>query len=115
MRERVLGDLGVGGKPHPLPGGDVVQQLGEDHQARAVADDMGMHGQLEQPPVSVGALKFVDPDGQHAARAGIRAQRAVALHGEVDRVIADPLHRDLHQAGWLTLSQDLVRLVIGHQ
>jgi hypothetical protein len=76
---------------------------------------MGMHGQLEQSAVSVGALEFICPDRQHAARAGIRAQRAVALHREVDGVIADPLHRDLHDAGWLAVLQDLIRLIIGHQ
>ena len=51
----VFGDLGVGGEPHPLPRGDVIDELGEDCHPGAVADDVRMHRQLKQPPVGAGA------------------------------------------------------------
>src|SRR6185437_15563354 len=55
------------------------------------------------------------PDGEHVARTRVRPQRGVTLHREVDGVVADPFHRDLHDAGRLAVVQDLVRLVVGHQ
>src|SRR5262249_57882426 len=42
-------DLGVSGEPRPGPGSRVADDLLEDPDARAIADDVGMHGELEDP------------------------------------------------------------------
>ena len=54
MRCHVL----VGGEPHLALGLHVLYQFLENEHARAVADDMGMHGELEQPAFFPGPVEL---------------------------------------------------------
>src|SRR5207253_8806668 len=69
----------------------------------------------EQAAVGVRAVEFVAPDGKHAARWSVRPDGGVAVHAEVRRVVADPLHGNFDNPRWLTVFDDLVGLVVGHQ
>src|SRR5439155_1018923 len=50
------GDIGMGGEPHAGPGLRQADQLLDDPDPRAIADDVRVHGQLEQPAILVGRL-----------------------------------------------------------
>ena len=56
-----------------------------------------------RPPLGVGRVELVAPDRQHAARRRVGADRRVAVHAEVRRIVADPLHRHLDHAGRLAV------------
>ena len=45
----VARNLFVRGEPHPRTGAYMLHQLIEDAHARAVPNDMGMHGEQKQP------------------------------------------------------------------
>src|ERR1044072_5183282 len=54
----VGGDLRMGGEPHARPRLCVADQLLDDPDARAVADEMRMRGQLEDAAFVVGHVKI---------------------------------------------------------
>src|SRR5580704_12258074 len=68
------GDLGVGCEPHVRPGADVPDQLLDDPGARAVADDVRVHGQLEDAALLVGGIELAAEDVVDIGRRGVGAQ-----------------------------------------
>src|SRR5262247_2651505 len=54
----VTDDVGVRCEPHPGIRAHVADQLVEDPDTRAVAADVGMHGELEQPPFAVRGVEL---------------------------------------------------------
>src|ERR1700746_1149809 len=55
---RPVDDLGMGGEPHPLARHGVANDLLENPDPRAVADDVRMHGQLENAAIIIGGIEF---------------------------------------------------------
>ena len=106
-------DLLVRREPHIAVRRHVGDQFVEDEQARPVADDMRVHGQQEQAALGVGGVELAPEDVQHRCRRRVRPQRLEAVHVEVDGVVADPLHRQLDDAGGLAVLQQLVGVVVG--
>ena len=94
---------------------DMPDQLLEDHHARAVANDVRMHRELVESALGIGHVELAPEDLQHTRRRRVGAQRREAIHVEVDRVVADPLDRQLDDAGRLAVEQQLVAVVVGHQ
>ena len=78
-------------------------------------DDVRVQGELEQPALRVGGVELVAPHLEERPRRRVGPQRAVAFHHQVRSVVADPLDRDLHDAGGPSVGDQLVRLVVGHQ
>ena len=97
-----LGDLGVGGEPDVAVTRDVIDQVAQHDEPRAMADDVRVQGELEQPALGVGGVELVAPDLEQRAWRRVGPQRAVALHHQVRGVVADPLHRDLDDAPYFT-------------
>ena len=58
----VAGDVSVGSEPHPRAGTHMLHQLIEDAHARAMPDDVGVHGEQEEPALDVGPVEFAAPD-----------------------------------------------------
>src|SRR5262245_37105262 len=108
-------NLGMGGEPHPLTRFGVADDLLENPYPRAVADDMRMHGQLENATVIVGGIKFAPENIEHVGRRGIGPQRRKAVHHEVDRIVTHPLDRQLDNPGRLAVEQQLVAILVTHQ
>jgi hypothetical protein len=69
----VTGDVLVSGEPYPGTVAYVLDELFEDAHARAVPDDMGMHGEQEQSAFTVGPIEFPPPDLPYQRRRGIRS------------------------------------------
>src|SRR5919197_2513456 len=101
--------------PYPAVIGDVVHQFLEYRHPRTVANNVWMHGELEQAPLGVRAVELVTPDRQHAAWWRVRPQRRVAVHWKVDRIVADPLHRNLDDSSRLSVRQHFIGLVVRQQ
>lgn len=58
-------DVGVSCKPHVTLGPRMPDQLVKQPQPRAVADDVRMHGELEQTPFRVSGVEFTTEDIQY--------------------------------------------------
>src|SRR5262249_35203799 len=108
-------DLGVGAEPYPFARFGVADDLLEDPYPRAVADDMGMHSQLENAAVIVGSIKFAPKDIEHVGRRRIGSQGGKSVHHEIYRVVAHPLDRELDNSGRLSIEQKLVAILVTHQ
>src|SRR6266478_5432649 len=72
---RPVDDLGMGGEPHPLAGLGVADDLLEDPDSRAIADDVRMHGELENAALVIGGVELAPEYIQHVGRRRIRPQR----------------------------------------
>ena len=66
MRLRPIDNFGVRREPN-TPGLREPDQLVEDPDARAVADHMRVHRQLEQPAIVVGRLELAAEDVETSA------------------------------------------------
>src|SRR5258706_8499463 len=112
-------DVGMRREPHVLiftfKRAHVVDQLLQDPDARAIAADVRMHRELEQPALAVRGVELAPEDVEHVRGRRIGAQRGEAVHVEVHRVVADPLDRQLDDAGVLAVHRQLVAVDIGHQ
>ncbi len=93
----------------------LADQLVDDPDARAVADDVRMHGELEEPPLGVRGIELAPENVEHVGRRRVRAQRREPVHVEVDRVVTNPLHRKLDYARALAVHQELVAVDVGHE
>src|SRR5262245_63375824 len=110
----IASDVLVRGEPYPGSGAHVLDELFKDAQARAMADDMGVHGEQKQPSLDVGSVEFAPPDLPHQRWRGIRPNGRQTVHPEVWVIIFDPFHRQLHDTGWLALFHELVGLIVAH-
>src|SRR4051812_14902744 len=105
----------VRGKPDPGVRAHVADELVQDPDARAVAADVGMHGELEDAALAVGGVELALEDVEHRLGRRVRAEIREAHHVEVDRVVADPFHRQLDHAGRLAVQLELVAVDVGHE
>src|SRR5947209_4382434 len=62
VRLGVAHDVGVRREPDALVAADVADELLEDPDARAIADDVGMHGELEEAALAVGGVELAPED-----------------------------------------------------
>src|SRR4051812_39950578 len=108
-------DVGVRGKPHAFVPLHVPNQLFQDPQARAVAADMRVHGELEEAAFAVGGVELALEDVEHRFGRRVGPQAGEAVHVEVHRIVADPFHRQLHHAGRLAVQLELVAIHIRHE
>ena len=76
---------------------------------------MRVHGELEQASLAKGRLQFTAKDVKDIGRCGVGAQRGKAVHVEVDRVVANPLDRQLDNTGWGAIEHQLVAIHISHE
>src|SRR5262249_27687715 len=88
-------------EPHVTSEADVVEQLPQDEEPGAVPDHVRVHRELEQPTLGAGRVVLVAPDLEDRAWWGVGTRAGEAVHREVRRVVADPLDRDLDDAGVL--------------
>jgi hypothetical protein len=51
---------------------------------------------------------------EHVLRRRVGPQRREAVHHEIDRIVANPFHRDFDDAGGLTVEQKVLAIFIGH-
>src|SRR4029453_9013348 len=75
--------LGVGREPRPRFPSRVADDLLEDPDARAVADDVGMHGELEDPALVVRRVQLTPENIEHLGRRRVWPERLEAMHHEV--------------------------------
>src|SRR4051794_21682705 len=115
IRARVAHDLGVRGQPDALVAAHMADELFQDPDARAVADDMRMHGELEEAALAVRGIELPLEDVEYIRWGRVRPERREAVHVEVHRVVANPFHRQLDHAGLLAVHEELVAVDIGHQ
>ena len=79
----------------------VADQLVQDPDARAIAADVRMHGELEDAALPERRVEFAPEDVEHVGRRRVGPQSGEAVHVEVHRVVADPFHRQFDHAGRL--------------
>src|SRR5215510_15911191 len=103
MRLRPLYHLRMRREPHVAQRARVADQFLYDPDARAISDHMRMHGELKHAAFTVRRLELAPEDVEDASRRGVRAMRLKAVHPEIDRVVTDPLDRQLHHAGRFAL------------
>src|SRR3954451_7248135 len=115
IRARVAHDLGVRGEPDALVAAHMADELFQDQDARAVADDMRMHGELEEAALAVRGIELPLEDVEYIRWGRVRPERREAVHVEVHRVVANPFHRQLDHAGRVPVHQELIAIDIGHQ
>src|SRR5438105_852727 len=108
-------DLGVRREPDAFVAAHVANQLLEDPDARAIADDVRMHGELEDAALAIGGVELSLENIEHIRRRRVGAKGGEAVHVEVHRVVADPFHRQLDDAGVFAVHHELVAIDIGHQ
>src|SRR3954466_454588 len=96
------------GEPHPVVRADVVDELVQYPDARAVADDVRMHGELEYAAFAIRGVEFALEDVVDVRGWRIGPQRGEAVHVEVHRIVSDPLDRQLDHAGLSSVHQELV-------
>src|SRR5580765_8493369 len=71
-------NLGVRGEPHALLALGVADQLFQDPEARAIAADVRVQGELEQAAFLVGRVELALEDVEHALGGRVGAQRGEA-------------------------------------
>ncbi len=108
-------DLRVGREPAAAGRFHVRDQACQQRQAGAVAGDVRVHRQQEQPAFLVRAVELGAKDFLHRRGRRVRAQRREADEVEIDRIVANPLRRQLDDAGRLAAFLDLVGVVVRHQ
>src|SRR5262245_29736426 len=111
----VADDVGVRCEPHAGIRAHVADELVEDPDAGAVAADVRMHGELEDAAFAVRGVELALEDVEHRLRRGVRTQRSKTVHVEVDRVVADPFHRQLDHAGRHAFHLELVAVDVRHE
>src|SRR2546428_8870979 len=100
--------IGVCCKPHPCVRTHVLDQVLQDPAARAVAADVRMQGELEDSALAICGVEFALEDVEHVRGRRVGPKRGEAVHVEVHRVVADPLHRQLDHARVLAVHEELV-------
>src|SRR5215472_15339357 len=88
---RPFDDLGVRTEPHARLGARVPDDLLEDPDARAIADDVRMHRELEDTSVGVGGVQLAPEHVEDVGGRRVGPERLEAMHHEVDRIVAHPL------------------------
>src|SRR5436305_12886398 len=111
----VARDVRVRREPHALVTADVAHELVEDPDARAIADDVRMHGELEDAAFAIRGVELSLEDVEHVRGRRVGPQRREAVHVEVHGIIADPLHRQLDDPGVLSVHEELVAVDIRHE
>src|SRR5262245_12037207 len=111
----VTNDVGMGSEPYARIRAHVADELVEDPDARAVAADVGMQGELEDAAFAVRGVELALEDVEHRLRRRVRAQPGKTGHVEVQRVVADPLHRQLHHAGRRPVHPEPVAIDVRHE
>jgi len=101
----------VGAEPDVTFGLHVLDQSPQRHDARAVPDDVRVHGQEEHRAFLPGHVELVDPHLQDVARVHV----AVPARVEEGRVVEDPLDGQLHDPGRLAVLDELVGAIVGHE
>ena len=71
------------GDPDIRAAGDLLQQLFENPNSRAIACDMRMHGEQEEPAFFVSPLEFAEEDVEDRRRRGVWTQPVEAVHVEI--------------------------------
>src|SRR6188768_899196 len=93
LRLHIGRDLGMAREPAIALRLGELDQLLEDPEARAIGDDMRMHGQQKEPAIGISSLEFAAEDIEDRFGWRIGPKRLKAVHVEVDRVVANPLDR----------------------
>src|SRR6516165_8096171 len=78
-------------------------QLLDDPEPRAVADHVGMAGELKDSALLIGRLELAPEDVKDVRRRRVGAQALKPVHHEIDRVVADPFHGKFDYAGGLAI------------
>ena len=73
----------MGGKPHISLGAYVIDQLFENHDSRAVADVMRVHGEEEHRAFLVRLVELVDENLEHIPRRAVTGAPRVDVDGVV--------------------------------
>src|SRR5678815_3873072 len=84
IRLGVARDVGMRREPYPGVRAHVADELVQDPDARAVAADVRVHGELEDAPFVVGGVELALEDVEHRLRRRIGAKIREARHVEVD-------------------------------
>src|SRR5215470_13943458 len=73
-------NLGMGCEPNPLARLRVTDDFLEDPDPRAVADNVRMHGELENAALVKGGIKLTPENIEHVGRRRIGPQRRKPIH-----------------------------------
>ena len=108
----------------------MTNELFQYPHARAIADHVRVHGELEQCAFVVRRIALAAKNLVHRARQRAGPDRLAAALPEIGRVIAHSLDRQfhgfralrifasqgrLHDAAWLAIEQQFVAILVGHQ
>ncbi len=115
MLASVADHVGMGGAPDVALRFGQPDQLLDDPEPRAIADHVRMAGELEDAAFLIGRLELAPEHIEHIRGRRVGTQVLEAMHHEIDRVVADPFHRQFDHAGRLAVEQQLVAIDIGHQ
>ena len=92
----------------------MLDEFLKDAQARAMPNNMGMHGEQKQPPFDVGAVKFAPLDLSYQRWGGIRSDSREAVHTKVRAIVLDPFYWEFHNTSRLTVLQEFVGFIVAH-
>src|SRR3954467_15591749 len=93
----------------------MTNQLFQYPDARAIADDVRMHGELEQSAFVVRGIELAAKNLEHCCGRRIGPKRLAAVHPEIHGIIAYPLDRQFYDAAWLAIEQQLIAILVSHQ
>src|SRR6516225_6915758 len=74
-------------------------QLFDDPEPRAIADDMRMAGELKDSTLPIGRLELASEDVKYVRRRRVGAQALKPMHHEINRVVANPFNGKFNHAG----------------
>ena len=83
----------------------MFQQLLEHDDARTVANDVGVQGELKEAVFPMCLLEFVEPYAQEFAWRCVWPRARIAVHREIRGIIEDPFNRDLDDPGGRSICQ----------
>src|SRR5215469_3398994 len=107
-------DFSVGAEPDARARFGVADDFIEDPDARAIADNVRMHRQLENPALFVSRVELAAENIEDIAWGRIGAERLKPVHHEINRVVAHPFDWKLDDTGRLAIEQKLVAILVAH-
>ena len=95
----------MGCKPNIALGLGHADQFLNNPDARPIADDVGMGGQLENTAFLICRFKLTPENIKHRGGWRMGAQGLETVHHEIDRIITYPLYRQFDHTGGRAIEQ----------
>ena len=115
MRLRPIDNLGVGREPDTPFALRVPNELVEYPDARTVPNDMRMAGELEDAAIVPGRIELAAENVEHVRGCCVGSERGGAVHHEIDRIVAYPLHWELDDPRRFSVEKQFVAVFVCHK